>query len=264
VEYHEAANIYPLLMGTEFEEFKAAIARDGLKHSIVTLDGKILDGRNRYRACLETDVDPRFVEYDGDQDPVDFVVTENGDRRHLSISQRGLAGGKASRLKQKYAAEAKERQKAGGGDKKSARAKSVVKNSTQPIPAKTRDQVGAAIGVSGNTIEKAWRILDKALPEVGQAVEANQLSINRADKIARLPEEKQKQALEEALRPRSVSPRTTKREKPQTDELPEGELRGVGVFRANEAINCLKRIPKNDRLRKRGFQIVTDWIRLNK
>ena len=43
-------------------------------------------------------------------------------------------------------------------------------------------------------------------------------------------------------------------------ELPEGVSRGVGVDRANEAINCLKRIPKNDRLRKRGFQIVTDWI----
>ena len=38
----------------------------------------------------------------------------------------------------------------------------------------------------------------------------------------------------------------------------------VGVVRANEAINCLIRIPKNDALRKRGFQIVTDWIRRNK
>jgi len=46
-------------------------------------------------------------------------------------------------------------------------------------------------------------------------------------------------------------------------ELEEGVDNGVGVSRAHEAINCLKRIPKNDRLRKRGFQIVTDWIRDN-
>lgn len=39
---------------------------------------------------------------------------------------------------------------------------------------------------------------------------------------------------------------------------------GKGVMLANEAINCLMRIPKNDPLRKRGFQIVTDWIRHNK
>jgi hypothetical protein len=50
----------------------------------------------------------------------------------------------------------------------------------------------------------------------------------------------------------------------KAEEKPEGEVRGVGVTRANEAINCLIRIPKNDALRKRGFQIVTDWIKANK
>jgi hypothetical protein len=48
------------------------------------------------------------------------------------------------------------------------------------------------------------------------------------------------------------------------EEKPEGERRGKGVILANEAINCLTRIPKNDALRKRGFQIVTDWIKANK
>jgi hypothetical protein len=37
----------------------------------------------------------------------------------------------------------------------------------------------------------------------------------------------------------------------------------VGTIRAHEAINCLMRIPKNDALRERGFQIVMDWIRQN-
>jgi len=41
-------------------------------------------------------------------------------------------------------------------------------------------------------------------------------------------------------------------------------IKGMGVIRANEAINCLIRIPKNDVLRKRGFQIVTDWIENNR
>ena len=43
-----------------------------------------------------------------------------------------------------------------------------------------------------------------------------------------------------------------------------GKFRGVGVLRANEAIDALKRIPKNDALRKRGFQIVSDWIKANR
>jgi hypothetical protein len=58
----------------------------------------------------------------------------------------------------------------------------------------------------------------------------------------------------------------TEEKEPQTDNLepPANTLRGVGVLRANEAIDRLKQIPRNDRLRKRGFQVVTDWIRHNK
>ena len=36
-----------------------------------------------------------------------------------------------------------------------------------------------------------------------------------------------------------------------------------GVTCANEAINALSRIPRNDELRARGFQIVRDWIAAN-
>jgi ParB-like chromosome segregation protein Spo0J len=51
---------------------------------------------------------------------------------------------------------------------------------------------------------------------------------------------------------------------PDPDTDPEArQSRGKGVALAHEAINCLARIPKNDGLRKRGFQIVTDWIRQN-
>ncbi len=42
---------------------------------------------------------------------------------------------------------------------------------------------------------------------------------------------------------------------------PEQRAKSKAIFIANEAIDALKRIPKNDPLRKRGFQIVTDWIR---
>jgi len=40
-------------------------------------------------------------------------------------------------------------------------------------------------------------------------------------------------------------------------------IKSVGVLRANEALNCLIRIPKDDALRQRGFQIVSDWIKSN-
>jgi transcriptional regulator with XRE-family HTH domain len=45
----------------------------------------------------------------------------------------------------------------------------------------------------------------------------------------------------------------------------DGEIKplGVGLVLAHEALNFLTRIPKDDALRKRGFQVVTDWIRHN-
>jgi hypothetical protein len=38
---------------------------------------------------------------------------------------------------------------------------------------------------------------------------------------------------------------------------------GVGMAHAAAAVDCLKRIPKDDALRERGFQHVTDWVRHN-
>lgn len=38
------------------------------------------------------------------------------------------------------------------------------------------------------------------------------------------------------------------------------EIKSVGMVRAQEAIGYLERIPKNDKLRARAFQIVEDWI----
>ncbi len=53
---------------------------------------------------------------------------------------------------------------------------------------------------------------------------------------------------------------------PQTTEKPQpvAKLQGVGVMRAQEAVDCLKRIPKNDPLRESGFKIVRDWMRVHK
>ena len=42
---------------------------------------------------------------------------------------------------------------------------------------------------------------------------------------------------------------------------PEQRAKSKAIFYGNEAVDALKRIPKNDPLLKRGFQIVTDWIK---
>jgi ParB-like chromosome segregation protein Spo0J len=79
---HPLAELFPLLDGAEFADLVKDIATNGVHEPIWTYDGKILDGRNRYRFAQEAGVDCPLREYTG-EDPVGFVVSLNLKRRHL-------------------------------------------------------------------------------------------------------------------------------------------------------------------------------------
>ena len=85
--FHPIANIFPLLQGEEFDALVDDIARNGLAQPIIKYQGQILDGRNRYRACLKSRVTPIFAEFTGD-DPVTFVISANLHRRHLTQAEK--------------------------------------------------------------------------------------------------------------------------------------------------------------------------------
>mgnify|MGYP000910618129 CR=1 FL=1 len=87
--FHEYADIFPMLSLEELDTLAADIAANGLLEPITLYEGKVLDGRNRYVACLNVAVDPRFTQYTGD-DPLGFVVSKNLHRRQLTSSQRAV------------------------------------------------------------------------------------------------------------------------------------------------------------------------------
>ena len=62
---------------------------DDAGREIVTLDGRVLDGWLRYREFRRCGIEPRFVEYEGD-DPVGFLLRRNVYRRHSNQGQRVL------------------------------------------------------------------------------------------------------------------------------------------------------------------------------
>src|SRR5262249_60772973 len=59
-----AAELFPLMQGKELEDLAANIQANGLINPIPTHKGVILDGRNRYRACLLAGVRPTCKEVD--------------------------------------------------------------------------------------------------------------------------------------------------------------------------------------------------------
>lgn len=86
-ELHYLCSLFPRIVGAEFDALVADIRANGLRQPITLHDGKILDGGNRYRACIEAGIDPEFVEFDGDN-ALSFVLSANMHRRHMSAGQQ--------------------------------------------------------------------------------------------------------------------------------------------------------------------------------
>lgn len=87
LELHPLCTLFPRITGNEFESLKTDIASNGLRNPIVLHDGFILDGGNRYRACMEIGIIPETIEYDGGN-LVSYVLSVNMHRRHLSAGQQ--------------------------------------------------------------------------------------------------------------------------------------------------------------------------------
>ena len=90
IEYtiHPAAELFPMIEGSELESLVADIKANGLQTPIATLNGQILDGRNRLEACTRANVEPRFEDVPAGTDPVRYITSANVHRRHLTTAQR--------------------------------------------------------------------------------------------------------------------------------------------------------------------------------
>lgn len=153
---HELANIFPLIEGDDFEKLVVDIKINGLLNPIVLYEGKILDGRNRFNACLEAGIQPLFVEYDGDS-PLNHVVSLNLTRRHLSESQRMMIGAKLADL--------------GHGRPK--------KGANLPLKTSLKD-ASALLNVSQRGIKNAKKVLRESPQEDIEAIEKGEMTVNKA------------------------------------------------------------------------------------
>lgn len=257
LEFHDAANIFPL-DEEHLDGLAADIAQHGQQQAIELMDGKILDGRRRYLACKRAGKEPRMIEVDV-EDPVSYVLSLNLHRRHLTPSQASMVGARARDI---YDRQAKERVSIGGKLKG-------VANLPQAQKGKARDHVAKAVGVGGKSIDYATKVITSGVPELQRSVDEGRMAVSTAAILASEPEDVQRREVADPKRNRRYTSNVSKvavLDLPDAEEKEEdGEIKiqGVGVMRAHDAINCLKQIPKTDALRKRGFQIVTDWIRYN-
>jgi hypothetical protein len=138
---HPLAKLLPAMSAEEFQTLKADIAVHGQREPITLLDGKVLDGRHRERACRELGIQPRTREWDRKGSPIDFVVSANLLRRHLSKGQLAAA---AVMIEGQFALEARDRMLAGKKFDPKGRFSGIAGKKGH-----SRELAGRMVGVSG-------------------------------------------------------------------------------------------------------------------
>jgi hypothetical protein len=91
IPIHPAADVFPMLPEDELQELAEDIKHNGLRESIKTHKGLLIDGRNRLAACQIAGVDAQIEELNGATDPVAYILSANINRRHLTKGQRAMA-----------------------------------------------------------------------------------------------------------------------------------------------------------------------------
>ncbi|MDA1348600.1 MAG: DNA methyltransferase [Chloroflexi bacterium] len=191
IEFHEIADIWSLLGDAELALLAANIKQHGLLDPICLYEGKILDGRNRYRACAIAGVEPVTRLFGGSYEAaVEFALAVNRDRRHADPSMRAAAAHFAqTKLGSRLKAEAKEQQESqgtrgveGGRGKKKPLGNALPKGLADGR--KTDAKLAAAAGTNREYVRSA-RKLEEKRPDLLLEVKAGKVTIPRATRKMR-------------------------------------------------------------------------------
>lgn len=165
----------------EFEALKADIQANGLREPIWTHDSQIIDGRNRYNACEEIGIKPRFREWDGVGELWAFVVSLNLKRRHLTSSQLAVV---ALDIEKYLAEEAKLRQIAAQNNNAGRAVSQII---DQQVKGKAAEQAAAIVGTNRQYVSDAKKI-EKTAPDLLPKVRSGEITIPEAKREIRRAE----------------------------------------------------------------------------
>lgn len=186
LEYHPLANLFPLIDGEAFDELVEDVRTNGVREPIILLDGRILDGRNRYRAGLEAGFfsasdegglpHPQYM-FDHfpavcpGVDPLAWVVSKNLRRRHLTDDQRRMVAARIANLK-------------GRPSEKSL-----------PNGQTSRVEAAELLSVDVRGVDRAKRVLTTGAEELQRAVDDRRVTVRMAADLASLPVEQQREVI---------------------------------------------------------------------
>jgi ParB-like chromosome segregation protein Spo0J len=270
MEYHEYANIYRMLPEKELQALADDMKAKGQLLHITSYEGKILDGRNRYRACEIAGIEPKIEPYTGD-DPLGLISSLNDHRRHDSDNERALVGARMANLK-----------------------KGANQHSSMETPSEEVVSIDRAAELSGSTpasIKRAKAIVESGIPELHDMVESGEVSVRAGSAVASLPPDEQRKAVAggvQGVKDAAKKLSNTKKKSLTSSPPPEppsnsqstqqtsgsnGSAQaesdcptpepGVAMVYARTALDALNKIPKKDPSRNKAIAMIAEWLTLN-
>lgn len=235
---HPAADAWPMMDEERFGELLADIEANGQREPITLCDGMILDGRNRYRACVALGTDPLTREYTGD--PWAFAWSLNGARRDLEATVRALIFKRCEDGSSKWAKRLAEIAE-DGNRKRSESAKGMphAAKGESRKPEKVVDHHDPSPSRKTNHVAREARAAEAKVSPATMA---------RADQIAKRPDLEEKvvsgkmkpaEALREIRsdkRRKELAEAAAKAAKQQTSERPEWSILNVDVIDGLESV----------------------------
>jgi hypothetical protein len=180
---HPICRLFPKMLEEELNRLAEDIRRRGeLLEPIVLYQGAVLDGRHRLEACGRAGVEPRFIQWEGEGSPIEWVIAKNLRRRHFSASQRAVL---ALEVLPHLEAEAKERRREGARRSRSAQHCALLEPPPRRKKITAAGEAARLLGASPRYVQAARR-----LKQIGASllplVAAGRLSLSQALRAANL------------------------------------------------------------------------------
>ena len=159
LEAHEYASIFPELSSDRLAELTQDIREHGLLEKVMLFEGKVLDGRGRYRGCRVAGVEPEYDIFIGTSTKaIEYVASRNQHRRHLTDSQRAIAAAKIATFKL---------------------------GANQHSEGLSIGRASKLMNVSDSSVARGRVVLEEGDQELVEAVESGELSVSAAAAQAR-------------------------------------------------------------------------------
>jgi hypothetical protein len=210
---HRYSEVFPTIDGHEFDELVESIKKHGQLHPLVMYQGKVLDGRNRLRACDALGIKPKTVDYKG-TDPIGHILSLNLNRRHLNASQRAMIVADIETLK------------VGANQHVTPRSYSDEGRSID-LPSLGAACQGAR--VSPGSAKRARTVKASGTPELTSSVRAGKIAVSTASVLATAPEKVQREAAENPKNAPAIAKRIEEEKREEKSEEPPIELHGLDV-----------------------------------